>query len=289
MGTTARLAFYDWEANALTPSGKPVASLLQTQDPNAVQISQGLGSAPPGSPGAGSMPLYQAVSLAAKQTTWVSSRTHARGPSTSCFGAPGSAACAQAARDHGTTPWSASTATWPGPRTTSRISPRVCRPGVSASEGQVLIVPQGWVVLQAVTPEYGQSIPWGSPNAQFFVLRDNVALFGNDITNPQAVDRSGRHLPTSSSGSAAPGPAQFQNVTARIAHRGDLAADSARRSSSTSRSPSTPSWSPSRSSTSPRTPTGSRATTAPTSRAGSPSTPPSSSPRSCGWGRCRST
>ena len=41
VGTTARLEFYDWEANALTPNGKTVASQLQTQDPNAVEISQG--------------------------------------------------------------------------------------------------------------------------------------------------------------------------------------------------------------------------------------------------------
>src|SRR5947207_2335947 len=76
MGTTARLAFYDWEANALTPSGKPVASLLQTQDPNAVQISQGASQAP-GSAGAGSMGLYQAVKLASQQQKWVS-KTNAR-------------------------------------------------------------------------------------------------------------------------------------------------------------------------------------------------------------------
>src|ERR1035441_8140745 len=35
VGTTARLFFYDWEANALTPSGKTAASLLQAQDPTA--------------------------------------------------------------------------------------------------------------------------------------------------------------------------------------------------------------------------------------------------------------
>ena len=31
VGTTARLEFYDWEANALTPSGKTVASQLQSR------------------------------------------------------------------------------------------------------------------------------------------------------------------------------------------------------------------------------------------------------------------
>ncbi|MGI8506788.1 MAG: hypothetical protein ACR2MK_08305, partial [Solirubrobacteraceae bacterium] len=67
VGTTARLEFYDWEANALTSSGKPVASQLQIQDPSAIQISQGVGSAAPGNPGAGSLPLYQAVKLASRQ------------------------------------------------------------------------------------------------------------------------------------------------------------------------------------------------------------------------------
>jgi preprotein translocase subunit SecD len=62
VGTTARLEFYDWEANALTPSGKTVASLLPIQDKTALTISQGAGS-----PGANSMSLYQAVTLASKQ------------------------------------------------------------------------------------------------------------------------------------------------------------------------------------------------------------------------------
>src|SRR5262245_41627743 len=48
VGKTARLEFYDWEANALTPNGKTVASQLQTQDPTASTISQGSGSVSPG-------------------------------------------------------------------------------------------------------------------------------------------------------------------------------------------------------------------------------------------------
>src|SRR3989440_7251251 len=66
VGTTARLEFYDWEANALTPSGKPVANLLQTQDASALQISHG-GGGGPGLHGGGSMPLYTAGKLAATQ------------------------------------------------------------------------------------------------------------------------------------------------------------------------------------------------------------------------------
>ena len=67
VGQTAQLHFYDWEANALTPNGKTVASQLVVQNPQATQISQGTASAPPGNPGAGSMNLWDAVNLAAKQ------------------------------------------------------------------------------------------------------------------------------------------------------------------------------------------------------------------------------
>src|ERR1700759_4867974 len=72
VGTTARLEFYDWEANALLPNGKPAAKELQTQDQNPLAVSQGSSGASPGSPGAGSMPLLKAVQLASKQTPWPS-------------------------------------------------------------------------------------------------------------------------------------------------------------------------------------------------------------------------
>ena len=70
VGATARLEFYDWERWALTPSGKPVKDLLQTQDPTALAISRGSAAGSgPGSPGAGSMSLYAAVQLAFGATT----------------------------------------------------------------------------------------------------------------------------------------------------------------------------------------------------------------------------
>jgi hypothetical protein len=50
-GTTARLEFYDWEANALTPNAKTVASQLQTQDPQALQDQSGLRGGGPGRSG----------------------------------------------------------------------------------------------------------------------------------------------------------------------------------------------------------------------------------------------
>ena len=104
LATTARLEFYDWEANALTPNGKTVASQLQTQDASAVTISRGSGSVPPGDPDAGNQSLYDAVTLASKQPPQVSSHNARLGSQYYAFGAPGTAACATAAKAAGKTP-----------------------------------------------------------------------------------------------------------------------------------------------------------------------------------------
>jgi len=217
VGTTARLEFYDWEANALTPSGKPVASLLSTQNPQAVEISQGYGGAPPGSPGAGSMPLYQAVTLAAKQP-YSASRDNARaGPEYFAFGAPGSAACRKAASFYHTTPVVGQHCYLAGPA--DSLSDLGLPTGVSLSQAQILVVKRGTVVLQAVPSSYTHAPAWSDPTAQFYVLRDHVALFGNEITNPeQSTDQSGQ--PDVTFGFTSQGNAAFQAVTAAIAHRG---------------------------------------------------------------------
>ncbi len=93
--------------------------------------------------------------------------------------------------------------------------------GVKASEGQQVVVPQGTVVLLAAPTSAGQQLNFTSPNAEFYVLKDNVALFGNDITNPQpSTDQTGN--PDVTFGFNGAGQNKFQNVTAAIAHRGDL-------------------------------------------------------------------
>jgi hypothetical protein len=60
-----RLAFYDWEAEALTPAGRPVADGLPHLDPTSVLISQGSGSNP--GTGPGSMTRRDAIKLAGRQ------------------------------------------------------------------------------------------------------------------------------------------------------------------------------------------------------------------------------
>ncbi|MGO9960187.1 MAG: protein translocase subunit SecD [Solirubrobacteraceae bacterium] len=220
VGQTAELYFYDWEANALTPNGKTVASQLQVQDPTALEISQGAGLGP-GLPGGGSLPLYQAVELAAKQTPQPFSKHLSRlGPQYYEFGAPGSAACATVARENGYTPVQGEHCLLSGPDTSIQDLDSGLPTGVAASAGTVVVVPQGTVVLQAANPSASDQIKFDSPSAQFFVLRDQVSLRGQDITNPEAsTDSTGS--PDVEFGFTSQGQAAFTKVTATIAQRGN--------------------------------------------------------------------
>jgi SecD/SecF fusion protein len=216
-----RLAFYDWEANALTPSGKPVASLLHTQDHNVLVLSQGGGSASPGSPGAGSMSLYAAAKLASQQPMRALSDNSRGGPEYFAFAAPGSAACTSAARFYHVTPVIGQRCYLAGPADNVSDLDAVLPKGVSASQAQVLVVKRGTVILQAVPSNYTHAPKWSDPNAQFYVLRDNVSVSGTDITNPQqSTDQSGS--PDVTFGFTSKGGAAFGSVTAQIAHRGAL-------------------------------------------------------------------
>jgi SecD/SecF fusion protein len=220
----AQLRFYDWEANVLTPNGKTVASQLSTQDRAAVSVSQG-GGAGPGAPGTG-MPLYDAVTLAAKQPPAAASRFLSRlGPEYYMFGASGSSGCATAARYWGASTTPAGRCLLAGPVSAASRREAIDEltsalpPGVAVSEGQVRVIPQGTVILQAAQLNAAAQVPVFSPAARFFVLRDHVALSGADITHPQAsTDTSG--LPDVTFGFTGAGRAAFQRVTKAVAHRG---------------------------------------------------------------------
>ncbi len=220
VGSTAQLYFYDWEANVLTPNGKTVASQLQTQDPTAVTLSQGSGGGP-GYPGSGSMPLYQAVKLASTQPPRVSSNSSRLTNQYYMFGAPGSPACQAAAKFYATTVQVGQHCYLSGPDDNVGDLQQGLPPGVSASEGQVLTVPPGTVVLQAADVSSKHTTPFFSPSAQFYVLKDNVALLGNEITNPQqSTDQTGS--PDVTFGFTSSGGSKFQKVTQEIARRGEF-------------------------------------------------------------------
>ncbi|HSC05173.1 MAG TPA: protein translocase subunit SecD [Solirubrobacteraceae bacterium] len=222
VGTTAQLALYDWEKNAITPDGKSVADLLQAQDQNALTISTGGTSGAPGNPGAGSMGLYQAVQLASKQKTWSGSTNSRLGPQYWMFGAPGSAACAAAARAQGTVPVSGQHCLLSGPDENLTDLRSGVPTGVDASQGQIVTVPRGWVVLQAIASSFAHQTPISSPNAQFYVLKDDIALRGNEITNPQQSNDPNTGEPDVTFGFTGNGKKAFQDTTAAIARRGSL-------------------------------------------------------------------
>ncbi|MGI9185863.1 MAG: protein translocase subunit SecD [Solirubrobacteraceae bacterium] len=231
VGTTARLFFYDWEANALTPAGKPVASLLQAQDPTATLISQGLpNGVPPGQTGVGSLPLYQAVKLAAAQPYGASIHNARFGSQYFLFGAPGSPACATAARDRHAQVAAGVHCLLAGPvnekpgvgtAQAQQDLTAALPAGVKLGDGQTLEIKEGTVVLQASDASFNPATSFGNPVKQFFVLKDEFALQGSDITNPQqGTDSVGQ--PDVQFSFTGPGQNEFQNVTAAIAHRGAL-------------------------------------------------------------------
>ena len=220
VGSTAQLDFYDWEANVLTPSGKPAADGLQSQDATSIRLSQGAGSGP-GSPGAGSTSLYDAVKLASKQPPVNSANSSHLGSQYYMFGAPGSSACTRAARFYGVPLQVGQHCYLSGPDDNAADLAHGLPPGVIVAESETLVVPPGTVVLQAADVSSTHPTSSVSPDAQFYVLKDHVALDGNDITNPQqSTDPSG--TPDVTFGFTSKGGSEFHSVTAAIAHRAEL-------------------------------------------------------------------
>ena len=167
------------------------------------------------------MTLYDAVKLASKQPPNQSADNARLGPQYYMFGAPGSAACAALAKAQGKTPSPGVHCLLSGPDDNQQDLLSGLPNGVSASEGQQLVVPPGTVVLQAADPNANKQTNPNDPNAQFYVLKDHVSLFGNEITNPQqSTDQGGSPDVTFSFNSK--GNKAFEDVTSTIAHRGDL-------------------------------------------------------------------
>ena len=234
VGTTARLLFYDWEANALTPSGSTVESGLYVQDPASTLISQGNNAPGSSSSSSGAMGFYAAVKLASTQPyqAFTKKIQGARlGSEYFMFGAPGSAACkALAAADNTKVQAGVHCLLNPsGPVQVSTQTPRAVAvkqltQGLSKAEttgAQILEIKQGTTVLQASPSNFAKWQNYGSPDTGYYVLRDRVALTGAEITNPQqSTDQSGE--PDVTFGFTGQGATAFQKVTSTIAHRGDL-------------------------------------------------------------------
>jgi SecD/SecF fusion protein len=219
VGTTARLFFFDWEANALTPNGKTVASQLLAQDATAREISQGGGQ-----PNSGSQSLYAAIQTADKVTNPPVGTFNSQGTARYyAFGAPGSAACTAAGKYYDYIPI-AGQRCYLNSGTAGETRAQVLAglpPGVSQSEAQVLEVPRGVVVIEAIPTNLDKPPKISAPTTQFYALLDHFAVQGSDVTNPQqSTDSSGQ--PDVAFNLTAKGAREFQSVTAQIARRGEI-------------------------------------------------------------------
>jgi SecD/SecF fusion protein len=220
LGGSGQLEFYDWEANVLTPSGKPVASLLTTGDPTVLMLSQGVGSYEPGSPSAGAMTLYAAVKLAAHQAARPDPGNSRTGPEYFVFGKAGSADC-RIAGGYYQIAEPAGACYLAGPLYSRQRLAAALPPGAAVAQSMVLTVKQGWTILRATPQSFGTGSTWSDPFPNFFVLRDHVAVPGADIQAPLAsTDPSG--TPDVVFGFTPQGAAKFQAVTEQVARRGSL-------------------------------------------------------------------
>jgi SecD/SecF fusion protein len=189
VGTVAQLFFYDWEPNVIGPSGQP-----------APQDATVTGGQSPGSPSTG-IPLYQAVIRGAKRTPIARGNETTNGTfylvddktQTVLFGPSDTRADLQA--------------------TVTGSAKKV------PAGARVVAVPPGTVIVQAQT---ANNQPDPRLNS-YYVLNDNPALSGKDITNPQqAFDNgpTGSGQPIVTFGFTGHGKSVFQNVTRQIAQRG---------------------------------------------------------------------
>jgi SecD/SecF fusion protein len=139
------------------------------------------------------------------------------GPAYYLFGAPGSAACRAAAKADGTAPVLGEHCLLNGPDSDLNDLYAGLPAGATRADAELVTVPQGTVVLQAaLSPLKSDQI---ARRAEFYVLKDHVALMGNDITNPRAsTDQSGQ--PDLTFGFDSLGQSRFETLTRQVARRG---------------------------------------------------------------------
>lgn len=217
-----RLAIFDWEANVLTPNDRTVAAQLRSHDPSAIVISQGSPVHVAGSVGAGSSGLYTAVRRAehVPAPPVGSFNTHTTALYYA-FGSADTATCRRASAVRQLNRGSSQPCYLAGPATTMKAL-RAALAGVGrASDVQILAVPRGVDVIQAVTSQFGGRPSPADPTAQFYVILDHPSLTGTALTHELAgADQGGS--PDVSFGFTPTGAATFMRMTKAISFRGSL-------------------------------------------------------------------
>jgi SecD/SecF fusion protein len=215
VGKTAQLLFYDWEPNVIGPEGKPAPSeTTATGGANAGAAQFGLLQ-------------YQAVQRAAKRapilrpngTTWTAGCTPAQ-----------AGGCIYGSwylidTKHEQMLCKSATKTCAPAETKQNLYAEGYKPPPGSRPLAVRVNP-GTVLMQARPQENAKGkVVQQSPNS-FFVMNDDPVLRGSDITHPQQgfdEGAGGTGAPNVTFGFTSHGQSVFQNVTKKIAQRGQEA------------------------------------------------------------------
>jgi SecD/SecF fusion protein len=197
VGTTAQLAFYDWEKSVIGPNGKPDAS-----NPN---VTGGQGA---GSPGVGnSQTQYEAVQQASKLKP-----TNEPDDTTSglFYGVDDKAKTVLC-----------------GPQNTEQAAREACANAAAGNPAapkptSFVKVPEGYIIVQSESDENDKKSVAAASDS-YFILKDDPALRGTDIKNPEQNTDSGAGgtgQPNVTFDFTDSGRKKWQQTTREIAQRG---------------------------------------------------------------------
>ncbi len=192
VGTTAVLAFYDWEKDVRGGDDCKAA-------PTDASVTGGQLA---GQPGAGSLSYYDAVTKAAKNckatdepddtTQGLFYGVDSKAKEVSC-----------------------------GPQATEADAKESCQNAGKRADTFVK-VPQGYIIVQAESDETDKATVAAAQNA-YFILKDDPGLLGRDIKNPEQNTEQQTGQPTVTFDFTDAGKKKWQNVTREIAQRGQAA------------------------------------------------------------------
>lgn len=175
------LSPHRWDS--FTGWGSPIAHPHSSARPLCLVVGGAAGDAVDGGVDEAKQPLVEAGG---------SRQLSREGAQYYLFGAPGSAACATLAKQDGTAPIPGEHCLLAGPSASVSDLRADLPPRTTMADGDRLTVPQGTVVLRAVNPTATDQISFDSPSARFYVLKDNVALTGNQVTDAHPSTDSGQ-------------------------------------------------------------------------------------------------
>jgi hypothetical protein len=193
LGSVGQVSYYDWEVNVIGPDGRT--------DPTSAAVTGGQSA---GSVGA--IPLYDAILRASAQPQRASARNSRTGSAFYAVDPTTSKVFQNAGRPNG------------DPAEETLADARANVPPALRVTAKVYEVKQGTVIIRAEQPDAA-----AKKSDQWYVLRDQVALTGAEIRNPeQQIDQvpGGSDQPIVTFDFTSKGRKIWRTLTRRIAERG---------------------------------------------------------------------